>query len=314
MPRASRRSRSSSSVTRPRAPARAVASPHGLACRAHRGRRPARGAPPSARLGEPGRRRCAHRPGAGPGGATTSVQPAALGLGPPRTRPRSRRPHSATRTLVQFSTEFCSRLPVDRPAARRVAGDYDGVRHVEIDLTHRPDLADRFHVLQTPTTLILDARRRRSRPASAACPARTTVRDHLDTSPGGPMSRPEPAGIDPRGPRFTAAITAFLLLVIAVLGFGGAALAAWVLLAVAQRRLRVERDRRRAAQPVRPGVRSASCARGSRRPTELEDPRPPTFAQGVGFVVTIVGRRSSAPPGSPPPCRSRRRSRSSPPS
>ena len=36
------------------------------------------------------------------------------------------------------------------------------------------------------------------------------------------MPRPEPAGIDPRGPRFTAAITAFLLLVIAVLGFGGA--------------------------------------------------------------------------------------------
>ena len=46
------------------------------------------------------------------------------------------------------------------------------------------------------------------------------------------MSRPEPAGIDPRGPRFTAAITALLLLVVAVLGFGGAALAAWILLAV----------------------------------------------------------------------------------
>ena len=45
------------------------------------------------------------------------------------------------------------------------------------------------------------------------------------------MSHPESAGIDPRGPRFTAGITAVLLLVVAVLGFGGAALAAWVLLA-----------------------------------------------------------------------------------
>ncbi len=102
------------------------------------------------------------------------------------------------------------------------------------------------------------------------------------------MPRPEPAGIDPRGPRFTAAITAFLLLVIAVLGFGGAALAAWVLLALVS------------------AVFAWSAIAGVRRnpfglvfahfvrprlspPDELEDPRPPTFAQGVGFAVTIAG-------------------------
>ena len=53
------------------------------------------------------------------------------------------------------------------------------------------------------------------------------------------MSHPDAAvtaraastGIDPRGPRFTAGITAVLLLVTAVLGFGGADLAAWLLLA-----------------------------------------------------------------------------------
>ncbi len=102
------------------------------------------------------------------------------------------------------------------------------------------------------------------------------------------MSHPEPAGIDPRGPRFTATITATLLLVIVVLGIGGATLAAWILLAAIS------------------AVFAWSAVAGIRRnpfsliyqklvrprlapPTELEDPRPPTFAQAVGFAVTIAG-------------------------
>jgi len=102
------------------------------------------------------------------------------------------------------------------------------------------------------------------------------------------MSRPEPAGIDPRGPRFTAAITAFLLLVIAVLGFGGAALAAWVLLALVSAVFAWS-----AVAGVRRNPFSLVFARFVRPrlspPDELEDPRPPTFAQGVGFAVTIAG-------------------------
>jgi hypothetical protein len=102
------------------------------------------------------------------------------------------------------------------------------------------------------------------------------------------MSRPEPAGIDPRGPRFTAAITAFLLLVIAVLGFGGAALAAWVLLALVSAVFAWS-----AIAGVRRNPFSLVFARFVRPrlspPDELEDPRPPTFAQGVGFAVTIAG-------------------------
>ena len=94
------------------------------------------------------------------------------------------------------------------------------------------------------------------------------------------MSRPEPAGIDPRGPRFTAAITAFLLLVIAVLGFGGAALAAWVLLALVSAVFAWS-----AIAGVRRNPFSLVFARFVRPrlspPDELEDPRPPTFAQGV---------------------------------
>ncbi|SFR88520.1 Thiol-disulfide isomerase or thioredoxin [Agromyces sp. CF514] len=63
----------------------------------------------------------------------------------------------ADATLVQFSTEYCSRCPATARQLGEIADDYAGVRHVEIDLTHRADLADRFHVRQTPTTLILRA-------------------------------------------------------------------------------------------------------------------------------------------------------------
>jgi thiol-disulfide isomerase/thioredoxin len=83
-------------------------------------------------------------------------------------------------TLVQFSTEFCTGC---RPTARQlaaVAGEYDGVRHVEIDLTHRADLAARFAVLQTPTTLILGAD---GAPTAriGGVPRLGAVRHHLDT-------------------------------------------------------------------------------------------------------------------------------------
>lgn len=102
------------------------------------------------------------------------------------------------------------------------------------------------------------------------------------------MSHPEPAGIDPRGPRFTAGITAVLLLIVAVLGFGGADLAAWVLLAALAALF---------AWGAFAGVRRHPFGLLFKRfvrprlspPDELEDPRPPTFAQGVGFAVTVVG-------------------------
>ncbi len=102
------------------------------------------------------------------------------------------------------------------------------------------------------------------------------------------MSQPEPAGIDTRGPRFTAGITAVLLLVVAVLGFGGADLAAWLLLAALAALF---------AWGAFAGVRRHPFGLLFKRfvrprlspPDELEDPRPPTFAQGVGFAVTVVG-------------------------
>lgn len=59
-------------------------------------------------------------------------------------------------TLLQFSTDFCTRCPSVHRELGRVADQHPGVVHLDVDLTNRPDLAKQFHVLQTPTTLILD--------------------------------------------------------------------------------------------------------------------------------------------------------------
>ncbi|HEY4226385.1 MAG TPA: thioredoxin family protein [Pseudolysinimonas sp.] len=57
-------------------------------------------------------------------------------------------------TLLQLSSEVCAPC---RATAKVLGGiQEDGVRHVEVDIADRPDLASRFNILQTPTTLILD--------------------------------------------------------------------------------------------------------------------------------------------------------------
>ncbi|WP_261166140.1 thioredoxin family protein [Microbacterium sp. Marseille-Q6965] len=85
----------------------------------------------------------------------------------------------ARATLVQFSTELCARCPATRRLLGEVAGAEAGVRHADIDLTHRPDLARRFAVRQTPTVLVLDGGGvERSRMAGA--PSRATVLGELE--------------------------------------------------------------------------------------------------------------------------------------
>lgn len=59
-------------------------------------------------------------------------------------------------TLLQFSTDMCARCPGVHRTLAEIADDHEGVRHLDVDLTHRPDIAKHFHVLQTPTTLVLD--------------------------------------------------------------------------------------------------------------------------------------------------------------
>lgn len=103
------------------------------------------------------------------------------------------------------------------------------------------------------------------------------------------MSQPDrPAGIDPRSPRFGAGITAVLLLIDLFLALTGAGVAAFALLAViaalfawgafaGMRRHPYGALYRRFVQPrLRP-------------PAEHEDAAPPTFAQGVGLLVTALG-------------------------
>lgn len=89
--------------------------------------------------------------------------------------------------------------------------------------------------------------------------------------------------IDPRGPRFTAAVTLLLLavalLVPTPLAIGIVALqAAFFLTGVS---LGVQRT------PTALVFRSLIRPRLA-PPTELEDARPPRFAQGVGLVFTVV--------------------------
>lgn len=60
-------------------------------------------------------------------------------------------------TLLQFSTEFCAPCRSTARILGGIAGERPGVAHLDVDLTRRPELASRFGVLQTPTTLVLDA-------------------------------------------------------------------------------------------------------------------------------------------------------------
>jgi thiol-disulfide isomerase/thioredoxin len=60
-------------------------------------------------------------------------------------------------TLLQFSTEVCAPCKATARVLDDLAARTEDVAHVDLDVTHRPELASRYRVLQTPTTLILDA-------------------------------------------------------------------------------------------------------------------------------------------------------------
>ena len=88
-------------------------------------------------------------------------------------------------TLVQFSTEFCATCPGTRRYLQQMAGERGGVAHVDVDLTHRPELAKRLHILQTPTVFVLD-RNGRLDTRFGGAPRRDeliAVLDRLDPNP-----------------------------------------------------------------------------------------------------------------------------------
>lgn len=98
----------------------------------------------------------------------------------------------------------------------------------------------------------------------------------------------EQQGIDPRGPRFSAGITALVLLVVIGLSLAGFTLAATILFALQTVAFAIGALAGVRRHPygliykklIRPRLSS---------PIELEDPKPPTFAQGVGLVITGAG-------------------------
>lgn len=103
------------------------------------------------------------------------------------------------------------------------------------------------------------------------------------------MSKPSPAGIDPRGPRFGATITSVLLLITVFLALDANTLAAAdVLAALIWLSFLIGAIFGNSKHPygwlfkkfVRPRLQP---------PTELEDPRPPRFAQAVGLFVLTIG-------------------------
>jgi len=96
------------------------------------------------------------------------------------------------------------------------------------------------------------------------------------------------AAIDPRGPRFGAGITAVLLLVDVFLALTGAGVAATVLLLAISAVFAWGAFAGIGRHPYDLLFRTLVRPR-LQPPAELEEPAPPTFAQLVGFVITIIG-------------------------
>jgi hypothetical protein len=95
------------------------------------------------------------------------------------------------------------------------------------------------------------------------------------------MSSQSPAFIDPRGPRFGAAVTTVVLAIVLVTGNGWLLAAQAVVFAVgALSGLKYAPYGYIYRALVRPRLP---------KPTELEHPAPPTFAQAVGFAFALVG-------------------------
>lgn len=102
-------------------------------------------------------------------------------------------------------------------------------------------------------------------------------------------SKKSPAGIDPRGPRFGAAITSVLLLVTVFLALDAATLPSAFALLIAITALFLWGAIFGPANHPYGFIFKKLVRPALKAPTELEDPRAPQFAQGVGFFVAAVG-------------------------
>ncbi|HTL40076.1 MAG TPA: DUF4395 domain-containing protein [Pseudolysinimonas sp.] len=94
--------------------------------------------------------------------------------------------------------------------------------------------------------------------------------------------------IDPRGPRVSAAITAVVALTVVALGLAGQTAAATALLGAQAIVFLLAALLGAARHPYGVVFRRLIRPRLA-PPAHLEDPAPPTFAQGVGFAVVGIG-------------------------
>jgi hypothetical protein len=107
------------------------------------------------------------------------------------------------------------------------------------------------------------------------------------TNPSQSTGARRPA-LDPRGPRFGAAITAVLLLVVIFLALTGADTAALLLLAALAALFAWGAFAGAGRHPY--GILFKRFVRPRLAPpAALEDAAPPTFAQGVGLAVSLAG-------------------------
>lgn len=59
-------------------------------------------------------------------------------------------------TFLQFSTDFCTFCGPTAKMLEALERSDANVTHLEVNVTNRPDLVEKFNILQTPTTLVLD--------------------------------------------------------------------------------------------------------------------------------------------------------------
>jgi thiol-disulfide isomerase/thioredoxin len=59
-------------------------------------------------------------------------------------------------TVVLFSTEYCGKCPAVRRSLAKLEHRKGGLLFIEVDITHRINLAAHFNISQTPTVFILN--------------------------------------------------------------------------------------------------------------------------------------------------------------
>lgn len=61
-------------------------------------------------------------------------------------------------TLLQFSAEYCAVCPGVSRAYGKLEYRFGSLKHIEVDITNRLDLAAHFNINQTPTTFLLNSK------------------------------------------------------------------------------------------------------------------------------------------------------------